>query len=178
MKKKLSLIFLILILILVLYFTFIARSLNKFHKAIYNNNEQLISETINFESIKKNLKEDINANMLEELNKDESSSQAMNLLAIGFVSKIADMVIDVYASPKGVSTLLKESDLFEELPEPNLLKSYLAINKFRFNGINEIFYELEKDESKIPIHFRRDGIEWKLVKIKLDPKKLNVRKQQ
>ena len=66
----------------------------------------------------------MNAAMLEELNKDKSSSQAINLLAAGFASKITDMAIDIYASPKGVVTLLRNLIIFKELPKPNLLKSY------------------------------------------------------
>ena len=176
MKKKLLLIPVILILGIFVYVTSISYSLYKFHDAVYLNDEKLISETVDFESLRKYLKEDINGVMIDELNKDNSTSQAMNLLALGFASKIADMVIDVYASPKGITTLLKESDYYQELPKPNLLKSYLVINRFNFNGANEIFYVLKKDGNSIPIHFKRYGIEWKLFKLKIDPKLLNKNK--
>ena len=173
MNKKFLLIPAILILGIFLYISSISYSLYKFHNAIYLNDEKLISQTINFDSLRKNLKEDMNAAMLEELNKDKSSSQAINLLAAGFASKITDMAIDIYASPKGVVTLLKESDYFKELPKPNLLKSYFMINHFNFINLGEIFYILKRDGNSIPIHFKIHGANWKLTKIKLDPKNLS-----
>ncbi len=95
MNKKFLLIPAILILGIFLYISSISYSLYKFHNAVYFNDEKLIRQTINFDSLRTNLKEDMNATMLEELNKDKSSSQAINLLAVGFASKITDMAIDV-----------------------------------------------------------------------------------
>ena len=119
MKKSIS-IFVLGLLLIFSYFSTIAISLNKFHRAIYNNDEILIKETIDFLELKKSLKDNLNIIMMTELNKEKNNSQSLNILTAGLASKFTEIIIDSYATAAGISALIKDSD-YKKLPQPNML---------------------------------------------------------
>jgi hypothetical protein len=164
--KKLIFILVLGLLLIFSYFSTIAISLNKFHRAIYNNDEILIKETIDFLELKKNLKDNLNIIMMTELNKEKDNSQSLNILAAGLASKFTEIIIDSYATPAGISALIKDSD-YKKLPQPNMLKSYVFIKDVSFVDLSHIYFVYEKDQNKIPIHFKRNGTSWKLSEFKI-----------
>jgi len=155
------------VLLIFIYISTIAISLHRFHKAIFNNDEILIKETVDFVELKKSIKENLNSIMLDSIKNEKDSSSSINILAAGIASKFSEMIIDSYATPAGISLLIKEMDI-KKLPKPNVLMSYGFVANIEFVNLSHIYFILEKEEKKIPIHFKRNGLSWKLSEIKIN----------
>ena len=155
------------VLLIFIYISTIAVSLHRFHKAIFNNDQILIKETVDFAELKKSIKENFNSIMLDSMKNEKDSSSSINILAAGIASKFSEMIIDSYATPTGLSLLINEMDI-KKLPKPNILMSYGFVADIEFVNLGHIYFILEKEEKKIPIHFKRNGLSWKLSEIKIN----------
>jgi hypothetical protein len=56
----------------------------------------------------------------------------------------------------------------KKLPKPNVLMSYGFVADIEFVNLSHIYFILEKEEKKIPIHFKRNGLSWKLSGVKIN----------
>ena len=177
--KKLS----IIVIPLFLFFLYIFSDMHSFHqvhKSIYYNNKQLSKNYIEWEEVKKNFKDFLNANLLDKMSNEKEFKDLgeLGILVTGLASKFVNYAIDTYINPEGLSLLIQKSDKKSEIPEPNLGTLIGGILIMNFDGLNSFYVNFETDGEEIPVHFKRFGTKWKVVEIEFsenifDEMKLN-----
>ncbi len=164
--KKLSII--ILPLFFLFFYIFSAmHSFHQVHKSIYYNDKQLSKNYIEWEEVKKNFKDFFNANLINKMSHEKELKDLgeLGILVTGLASKFVDYAIDTYINPEGLSLLIQKSDKKTEIPKPNLGTLIGGILIMNFDGLSSFYVNLETDEEEIPVHFKRIGLKWKVVKI-------------
>lgn len=166
--------FSILLLILSISYIFTAiYSLHQIHKGIFYNNKQLIESYIEWESVRNNVKNYINIEILKKTESQEILNQLddVEILLSGFSGKFIEIAIDTYLNSDGVTFLLEKSQKKNAIPKPSIITFFGSFFIMEKSGINSFYINYENKGKKYPIYFARDGIKWKIIKIEF-PKKL------
>ncbi|MDA9678161.1 DUF2939 domain-containing protein [Candidatus Pelagibacter sp.] len=166
--------FLILILISIFLYAFTAMySLHQLHKGVYYNDKRLIENYIEWQSVRKNLKNFINAEILNKTQAKDSLSglEDVEILLSGFAGKFIEIAIDTYLNSDGVSLLLEKTKKKDEIPKPSIITLLGCFIIMENNGINSFYVNYEIEGKQYPIYFVRDGVKWKITNVEF-PKKL------
>lgn len=173
MPKKIRYL-LILILVQITSYIFTAMySFHQLHKGIYFNDKELIEKYVDWQSVRGNVKNFINVEILKQKQSQEIFEQLgdVGILLSGFAGKFVEIAIDTYLNSDGVSLLLEKSNKKDEIPKPSiftLLGSFIIMDN---NGLNSFYINYENEGEQYPIYFTRHGYEWKITKIEF-PKNL------
>ena len=175
MKKLfISLIF-IPVLAIIAYFFSALYSTHQIHKGIYYNDKSLIKKYIEWNYLRKNLKNYLNVILLKEAQKDEDFKNlgGLGVLITGFASKIVNSILDTYVNSEGLNMLLQENQMARKLPKPsfNTLLGGIKIMEFKNHSSFRIKHTVDKQE--IYLLFQRIGIDWKITQIELPKDFLN-----
>ena len=148
-------------------------SFHQLHKGIFYNDKKLIDNYIKWESVRGNLKNYINIEILNKTQSDEKLENFGNIeiLLSGFAGRFIEIAIDTYLNSDGVISLLEKSNKKDDIPKPSFLTLVGCFLIMENNGINSFYINYEIDGKKYPIYFFREGIKWKITKIEF-PKKL------
>jgi len=123
MLKKLKF-FLILTLVLFFSYSFTAMySFHQLHKGIYFNDKQLIENYVDWQSVRGNVKNYINVEILKKNQSEEIFKQLgdVGVLLSGFAGKFIEIAIDTYLNSDGISLLLEKSQKKDEIPKPSII---------------------------------------------------------
>lgn len=138
--------------------------------------EQL-SEYIDFPSVRQSLKDQLNARVLGEIDKDEDANP-MAALGASFAGMVVERMVDAYVTPAAITEMMK-GDTPKEAPEkprdlppsePGEEPEPLADARMGYADLNRFVIELEaKDAEDKPAKFvlRRRGMGWQLTEILL-----------
>ena len=166
--------FLILILILIISYPFTAMySFHQLHKGIYFNEKQIIENYVEWQSVRRNIKNYINIEILNKNRSEEIFKELgdVGILLSGFSGKFIEIVIDAYLNSEGVILLLEKSKKKNEIPKPSIITFFGSFMIMENRGINSFYINYEIDRKEYPIYFVRDGIRWKITNVEF-PKKL------
>ena len=164
--KKIS--FLILLVFFVFIYVFSAMySFHQVHKSIYYNNKQISKSYIEWEQVRNNFEDFMNASFLDKIsnNKELIELEEIGILVTGLASKFIEYAIDTYINSDGLSVLLKSSDKKSDIPEPSFATLIGGISIIKFDSLNTFYVDIKTDEDNIPVHFKRIGIKWKVIEI-------------
>lgn len=173
MPKKIRYL-LILILVQITSYIFTAMySFHQLHKGIYFNDKELIEKYVDWQSVRGNVKNFINVEILKQKQSQEIFEQLgdVGILLSGFAGKFVEIAIDTYLNSDGVSLLLEKSKKKDEIPKPSiltLLGSFIIMDN---NGLNSFYINYENEGKQYPIYFKRYGFKWKIIDIEF-PKDL------
>ena len=173
MPKKIRYL-LILILVQITSYIFTAMySFHQLHKGIYFNDKELIEKYVDWQSVRGNVKNFINVEILKQKQSQEIFEQLgdVGILLSGFAGKFVEIAIDTYLNSDGVSLLLEKSKKKDEIPKPSiltLLGSFIIMDN---NGLNSFYINYENEGEQYPIYFKRYGFKWKIINIEF-PKNL------
>ena len=173
MLKKLK-IFLILILVLFFSYSFTAmNSFHQLHKGIYFNDKQLIENYVDWQSVRGNVKNYINIEILKKSQSEKIFKQLgdVGILLSRFAGKFVEIAIDTYLNSDGISLLLEKSQKKDEIPKPSIITLLGSFTIMDNNGLNSFYINYENEGEKYPIYFTRDGFKWKITNIEF-PKDL------
>ena len=170
MMKKILIILSSACLLIIINFLTIAVSINSFYKGLYYKDPNIIKSSINFPEFKENLKNTFNAILIEQGSKNKAKD-GIEIFAQGIALKLSEMLIDSYATPRGILILLDDIDL-KSIGEPSLIKSIYALKNIHIVSINEIYFEFTRNKVTLPVYFSRSGLSWTLVDIKIPEKTL------
>ncbi len=165
---------LIIISILFISYVFTAMySFHQLHKGLYFNDKHLIENYVNWKSVRGNVKNFINVEILKKKQSEEIFNQLgdVGILLSGFAGKFIEIAIDTYLNSDGVIILLEKVKKKDEIPKPSLftlLGSFIIMDN---NGINSFYINYENEGEQYPIYFTRDGLKWKITNIEF-PKNL------
>jgi hypothetical protein len=167
-KKKIVIVLSSICILIIINFLTIAVSINNFYKGLYHKDPNIIKSSINFPEFKENLKNTFNAILIDQSSKNKAKD-GMEIFAQGIALKLSEMLIDSYATPRGILILLDDIDL-KSIGEPSFIKSIYALKNIHFVSINEIYFEFTRNKVTLPVYFTRSGLSWKLVDIKIPEK--------
>lgn len=136
---------------------------------IVENDSEKLSENIDFQTLRQNMKDQLNAAMMKNA-ATEMEDNPFAALAVGFATKMVDGIVDSFVTPSGLAALMegkksnkgetsgnssspKKDDLFK-----NARFSYDSVSKF------SIWVPNDKGE-EVRFVLKRDGLSWKLVNI-------------
>ena len=157
MPKKIRYL-LILILVQITSYIFTAMySFHQLHKGIYFNDKELIEKYVDWQSVRGNVKNFINVEILKQKQSQEIFEQLgdVGILLSGFAGKFVEIAIDTYLNSDGVSLLLEKSKKKDEIPKPSiltLLGSFIIMDN---NGLNSFYINYENEGKQYPIYFKR-----------------------
>ena len=160
--------FLILILILMISYSLTAMySFHQLHTGIYFNNKKLIENYVDWQSVRGNVKNYINIEILKKTQSEESFKELgdIGILLSGFAGKFIEIAIDNYLSSDGVSLLLEKSQKKDEIPKPSIITLLGSFTIMENNGLNSFYINYENEGKQYPIYFARHGIKWKIIDI-------------
>ena len=146
-------------------------AINGIQNSIQESNSEALSEYVDFSTLRKNLKEQINAQMAEEV-VDESDNPFM-FAAAGFASMFVDKMLDGFVTPEGITRLLegKKTNINSETnAESSMVNNtdFLENTSFEYNSFNRFTLIIHgENNSEVLATFRRYGLSWKLSNIKL-----------
>jgi hypothetical protein len=158
--------FLILILIIFFSYSFTAMySFHQLHKGIYFNDKQLIENYVDWQSVRGNVKNYINIEILKKSQSEEIFKQLgdVGILLSGFAGKFVEIAIDTYLNSDGISLLLEKSQKKDEIPKPSIITLLGSFTIMDNNGLNSFYINYENEGEKYPIYFTRDGLNGKLL---------------
>ena len=166
--------FLILILIIFFSYSFTAmNSLHQLHKGIYFNDKQLIENYVDWQSVRGNVKNYINVEILKKSQSEEVFKQLgdVGILLSGFAGKFVEIAIDTYLNSDGIGLLLEKSQKKDEIPKPSIITLLGSFTVMDNNGLNSFYINYENEGEEYPVYFTRDGLRWKITNIEF-PKDL------
>ena len=167
MPKKIRYL-LILILVQITSYIFTAMySFHQLHKGIYFNDKELIEKYVDWQSVRGNVKNFINVEILKQKQSQEIFEQLgdVGILLSGFAGKFVEIAIDTYLNSDGVSLLLEKSKKKDEIPRPSLLTLLGSFIVMDNNGLNSFYINYENEGKQYPIYFKRYGFKWKIISI-------------
>ena len=164
--KKASFLFLIVSFASIYIFSAMY-SLHQVHKSIYYDNKQLSKDYVEWEEVRTNIKDYINVSLVDKISRDKDfeKSGEIGFLVAGLAGKFAEHVVDQYINPEGLSFLIKNSSKRSKIPEPTFGTLIAGISLLNFDSFNSFHVNIESEGKKIPIHFRRIGVKWKIDQI-------------
>ena len=174
--KKLFISFITIPVLAIIAYLFSALySTYQIHKGVYYNDKSLLTEYIEWNQLRENLKDYLNVNLLKEIQKDEDLKNlgGLNILITSFASKIIDSILDTYVNYEGLSIFLLENKIVKKLPKPsfNTFLGGIKIIKLKNHSSFRIKHAVDKNE--IYLLFQRIGIDWKITHIELPEDLLN-----
>ena len=173
--KKIS--FLLSIIAAASLYVFTAmHSLHQVHKIIYFDNIKLSQDYVEWDEVRTNIKDYINARLLDEISSDTElkKSGEVGFLVAGLAGKLAEHAVDTYINSEGLSLLIENSSRRSQIPEPGFGTLIAGISIMRFDGLNSFYVNLESDGEKLPVHFKRIGAKWKIVQIEFSDDFINT----
>jgi hypothetical protein len=160
--------FLVVFLISILFYVFSAiYSFHQLHKGIYFNDKQLIENYVDWQSVRGNVKNYINVEILKKSQSEEIFKQLgdVGILLSGFAGKFVEIAIDTYLNSDGISLLLEKSQKKDEIPKPTIITLIGSFTIMDVKGINSFYINYENEGEKYPVYFTRDGLKWKITNI-------------
>jgi hypothetical protein len=173
MIKKIKYFFILIFIIFFSYSLTAMYSFHQLHKGIYFNDKQLIENYVDWQSVRGNVKNYINVEILKKSQSEEVFKQLgdVGILLSGFAGKFVEIAIDTYLNSDGVSLLLEKSQKKDEIPKPSIITLLGSFTIMDNNGLNSFYINYENEGEKYPIYFTRDGLKWKITNIEF-PKDL------
>jgi hypothetical protein len=150
-------------------------TINGIRSSIKEKDSDRFSSYIEFDLLKKNLKEQFNAQILKATAADEEKNP-LGMMVAGFASQVAEGLLDTYLTPSSIALLLEgekpdryrssldhQNSVQEETAEP--LKEYSV--KFVSHDRFYVYTKGSHDE-EIKIILQRFGLDWKITNIIFD----------
>jgi Protein of unknown function (DUF2939) len=142
-------------------------TLNSIKNAAENRNPDALSQSINFPELRMSIKENIKAQALKKIAKNENGQVPKRTSEL--VEKAISPVVDRLVTPEGI-----EQIMFDKIPEAKIdltkLDKDLAKSQIRmgYESLDRFVVHItnKTDRSKdVSLILKRDGIAWKLTKI-------------
>ena len=147
--------------------------------AVEKQDAELLSDYVNFQVLRTNLKEQVNAAMMQKMS-GEMSKNPFAALALGFGSKLGDMAVEAMVTPTGIMKLMSGQKLANVIKNNNEQKQVAQIQRDKLLPNADYTYDsMDKfsvwlpgnNDEKVRFVLVREGISWKLNNI-LIPMKL------
>ncbi len=133
-----------------------------------------LSTYIEFDLLKKNLREQFNTEMLKMTSAD-TDKNPLGMMMAGFASQVVDGLLDVYLTPSSIALLLdgEKPDQYRSLNHQKSAKKEAVepLEEYRVKFVShDRFYVYTKGshDQEIKIVLQRFGLDWKMTNIIFD----------
>ena len=173
MLKKIKYFSFLILTLIISYALTAMYSFHQLHKGIYFNDKQLIENYVDWQTVRGNVKNYINVEILKKSQSEEIFKELgdVGILLSGFAGKFVEIAIDAYLNSDGISLLLEKSQKKDEIPKPSIFTLLGSFTIMDNNGLNSFYINYENKGEEYPIYFKRDGLKWKITDIEF-PKDL------
>jgi hypothetical protein len=144
-------------------------AVSQMKRAIIDRDSKSLCERIDFQSLRKNLKNQFTPKLLQ-MRTTNSDNNFHAPIPLTFAFAFIDGLVEVLVTPAGVAALLEQGELFEDVPE--LEKTFRTFtqmsnkSRFSFNSVSSFsLHILNANEEKIEFSFQRNGFHWKLTNV-------------
>ena len=145
--------------------------LNSIKTAAQNGESEKVSQYIDYPSVRQSFKDQMNAMMLKEVQKQENDGFAA--LGAMLASAMVDKMIDAVVTPEGMTLMLQGKDLKQSVSggenesaehkqeehQPDYETSYTSFNDF------QVVIKDPNKSKEVKVLMVRDGLSWKINKI-------------
>ncbi|HEY9129121.1 MAG TPA: DUF2939 domain-containing protein [Sulfurovum sp.] len=174
--KKLILTLGMIVIVLGAYFAsgpFI--TINGVRSSIKEKDSDRLSSYIEFDLLKKNLKEQFSTEMIKATSADEEKNP-LGMMVAGFATQIAEGLLDTYLTPSSIALLLEgekpdryRSPLSQQDPGQKETKEPLEEYTVKFVSHDRFYvYTKGSHDQEIKIILQRFGLDWKITNIIFD----------
>ena len=167
MKDDTKIILLTLLsIIIILYSVFPYYAAYNLRKALETGNSYEIDKAIDFESLRKSLKEQLTASMMKEMKKDVGAKKnPFDGLALLLAPKLIDYVIDAYVTPYGIAALINNKKIDPGIQSgPSNTSIPIDWDKIQYAFFtNPTTFLIEYD--RVGLEFKLQDWGWKLTRI-------------
>ncbi|QER38334.1 DUF2939 domain-containing protein [Acinetobacter suaedae] len=152
-------------------------------QAIEQEDSAALASHIDFPSVRQSLKDQVNAQMLQDMPQAPSSERGLAAFGAILASSMLDKVVDVMVSPQGVAMLMQGKQLKDSLPlqansdfqtppsseSTSSTHAEKASYKGRYQSFNQFAVEIQHPHNRFPtkIILQRTGLSWKVTQIQL-----------
>ena len=138
--------------------------------ALEENDEEALSQHVDFPAVRQSLKDELNAAMAEYAAEEDNVFASLGAM---FVGAMADRVIDAIVTPAGLRRLLRDGDLESAMSDvsesgedpdssmPEVSMSYESLSSFAVT-VGE-----DDQGDHVKLILKRNGFSWKLSEIRL-----------
>lgn len=128
-----------------------------------------LSENIDFQALRQNLKDQFNATMIDTATK-QSDDNPFATLASGIATTITDKMIDAIITPNGMSKFLQRkyenSDDKERAEQSEKEEALFKDARFTYDSLSTASVWIPTDDKQeVRMVLQRDALTWKLVNI-------------
>lgn len=145
--------------------------LNSIKTAAQNGESEKVSQYIDYPSVRQSFKDQMNAMMMKEVQKQENNGFAA--LGAMLASAMVDKMIDAVVTPEGMTLMLQGKDLKQSVSggenesaehkqeehQPDYETSYTSFNDF------QVVIKDPNKSKEVKVLMVRDGLSWKINKI-------------
>ena len=149
-------------------------AINGIKSSIKEKDSDRLSTYIEFDLLKKNLREQFNTEMLKMTSADPDKNP-LGMMMAGFASQVVDGLLDVYLTPSSIALLLdgEKPDQYRSLNHQKSAKkeSVGPLKEYRVKFVShDRFYVYTKGshDQEIKIILQRFGLDWKMTNIIFD----------
>jgi len=141
--------------------------------SIKENDTDRLSEYVEFNLLRKNMKEQFNATMIKSSGEDIKQNP-FAMMMVGVASQLVDGLVDVYLSPASIALLLDgerpeyraRPSYTETKPTKNRRSEPLKEYTTKFVSTDRFYvYTKGANEEEITVVLQRFGLEWKMTNI-------------
>lgn len=134
-----------------------------------------LSSYIEFDMLKKNLKEQFNTQMLKATSADQDNNP-LGMMVAGFASQVVDGLLDAYLTPSSIALLLEgeKPDQYRSSfnhQDPTRKERAKPLEEYEVKFVShDRFYVYTKGshDQEVKIILQRFGVEWKVTNIIFD----------
>lgn len=178
--KTIIVVFTIFIILAVAYFyasPYLA--IRNLKQGIQNGDHELLSEYIDFPMLRQNIKEQLNASMMQQAT-ESVKSNPFGLLGAAIAPKLIENLVDSYVTPSGLKKILAGEKVTSQITNPtppsgmndvikifeNAMYGFDSLGKFSIRVKNK-----ENEETRFVL--TRSGLDWRLTNIILPTKSID-----
>lgn len=146
-------------------------ALNNIKKAAQAGDSDTVSKYIDYPSVRQSFKDQMNAMMMKEVQKQENDGFAA--LGAMLASAMVDKMIDAVVTPEGMTLMLQGKDLKQSISgsanesaeskqdehQPDYETSYTSFNDF------QVVIKDPNKSKEVKVLMVRDGLSWKIHKL-------------
>ncbi|WP_436862876.1 DUF2939 domain-containing protein [Acinetobacter haemolyticus] len=184
MSQKLKMTSIVLVLLVFGYlFASPYLTIYQIRQAIEQEDSAALASHIDFPSVRQSLKDQVNAQMLQDMPQAPSSERGLAALGAILASSMLDKVVDVMVSPQGITMLMQGKQLKDSLPmqtQSDFQTTHLSESaslsgaekvsyKGRYQSFNQFAVQIQHPHNRLPtkIILQRTGLSWKVTQIQL-----------
>ena len=137
-------------------------------EALRSGNKADLEDTIDFDSLKRSLKDEISATLLKKAHDSNPDSPAGSMFASALIGELGGMAVDALITPSNLSVMIQSgkanlSNSAQSQPKQDVF----ADADYEYRSLHTFVVRKQSDQGTTECIFRRQGLSWKWVGIQL-----------